>query len=784
MMKATLTEPHQISGIITLPVAIYGYFFFPDTPSTTTAFYLSEEEIKLAQERVPIREEGEKILTWSFISRILHSWYFYGFCFLWILGNTSESQSNQSLLNLYMQSHPTEHYTVFQRNNYPTGVQAVGVVSTLLWATTNAAIILAPTTTAAKFGAYYWAGSIYCIQATFFAWANDSMRNESPALRACVIACMNAAGNCFQAWWPLIFFRADDALEFRKGMIAMIAVGTAMMIWVTVLIFMDRRLSKKQIQVIEAVDADSHAEAGLSAPLKLLRYVRIFRTSINGSILLLRPMVEDSEDAAQRRGRFRRKLIQTSEYLGRSFGHLSPTYFASVCIYNLFFHPLSKYPGPRLAAATPLWLVSAIIGGRQPEDTLKLHEKYGSVVRTSPNGLSYSGTPQWKEIYTPKAGQLEFAKDQKFFAGFRGRHLILNADRRYHPFIRKLLAPGFSEKAMREQEAVLKEFVDLMFRRVQEDGQNGTQPVDILKWFNFLTFDFIGFLTFGQSFDCLTTSTLHMWVKMFLSLAKFFAYYQAISYSPLLLRFPVGLWLFPLKVLSDAKTLTRLQEEMVNHRLEIQPTVPDFMDKMIAAYKSGKMSYDQLEGNSQLLIAGGSETTSTHLAGLVWLLMTNPRVLEKLSAEIRTAFAHEGEITFAGVNDCKYLLACIEEGLRIYPPSPQAHNRIVPPGGATIDGEFIPEANWTRPNEFIPERWLGEDPEFAGDKRDASQPFLLGPRMCVGRNLAYAEIKVIIARLVCQFDIENVTKEDWMDQKVFMAWEKMPLWIKLHPVRR
>ncbi|KAK2774570.1 pantothenate transporter liz1 [Colletotrichum kahawae] len=261
------------------------WLFIVNTPSTTTAFYLSEDEIKLARERVPIREEGEKILTWSFISRILHSWYFYGFCFLWILGNTSESQSNQSLLNLYMQSHPTEHYTVFQRNNYPTGVQAVGVVSTLLWATStdvwgrrwlsgyyvaftaiaNAAIILAPTSTAAKFGAYYWAGSIYCIQATFFAWANDSMRNESPALRACVIACMNAAGNCFQAWWPLIFFRADDAPEFRKGMIAMISVGAAMMIWVIVLIFMDRRLSKTQIQVIEAVDADGHVEAGLSA---------------------------------------------------------------------------------------------------------------------------------------------------------------------------------------------------------------------------------------------------------------------------------------------------------------------------------------------------------------------------------------------------------------------------------------------------------------------------------------------------------------------------------------
>ncbi|GJC86390.1 pantothenate transporter liz1 [Colletotrichum liriopes] len=278
-----------ISGIITVPVAIYGYFFFPDTPRTTTAFYLSEDEIKLAQERVPVHEEGEKILAWSFISRILHSWNFYAFCFLWILGNSSESQSNQSLLNLYMQAHPTEDYTVFQRNNYPTGVQAVGVVSTLLWATStdiwgrrwlsgyyvaftaiaNAAIILAPTSTAAKFGAYYWAGSIYCIQATFFAWANDSMRNESPALRACVIACMNAAGNCFQAWWPLIFFRADDAPEFRKGMVAMIAVGSAMMIWVTVLVFMDRRLSNKQIQVIEAVEAEGHVEAGLSPAKKV-----------------------------------------------------------------------------------------------------------------------------------------------------------------------------------------------------------------------------------------------------------------------------------------------------------------------------------------------------------------------------------------------------------------------------------------------------------------------------------------------------------------------------------
>ncbi|KAK1484308.1 hypothetical protein CCUS01_04020 [Colletotrichum cuscutae] len=122
---------------------------------------------------------------------------------------------------------------------------------------------------AAKFGAYYWAGSIYCIQATFFAWANDSMQNESPRLRSCVIACMNAAGNCFQAWWPLIFYRAEDAPEFKDHADSTIerndchiAVGTTMAIWVTVLILVEKRRAKMELQVIEAVVEEQSLSVG------------------------------------------------------------------------------------------------------------------------------------------------------------------------------------------------------------------------------------------------------------------------------------------------------------------------------------------------------------------------------------------------------------------------------------------------------------------------------------------------------------------------------------------
>jgi len=156
-------------------------------------------------------------------------------------------------------------------------------------------------------------------------------------------------------------------------------------------------------------------------------------------------------------------------------------------------------------------------------------------------------------------------------------------------------------------------------------------------------------------------------------------------------------------------------------------------------------------------------------------------------------------MSIASLNECKYLLACIEEALRVYPPSPQPHHRIIPAGGAMVNGEFLPEGtsvsipiyaiansslNFREPESFIPERWTGEDPRFASDKREALQPFSYGPRNCIGRNLAYAEIKLVVARLVWSFDIENATEGNWMDQKVFMVWEKSPLLVKLHPATR
>jgi MFS transporter, ACS family, pantothenate transporter len=73
-----------IDGVITLPVAIYGFLFFPDTPQTTTAFYITDAEKALAIARVP-QVEDRSPLSWAFFKKILTSWPWWGFVVLYVL---------------------------------------------------------------------------------------------------------------------------------------------------------------------------------------------------------------------------------------------------------------------------------------------------------------------------------------------------------------------------------------------------------------------------------------------------------------------------------------------------------------------------------------------------------------------------------------------------------------------------------------------------------------------------------------------------------------------------
>ncbi|KAI8191991.1 Pantothenate transporter liz1 [Colletotrichum sp. SAR 10_86] len=273
-----------IDGLMTIPVAIYGFIFFPDTPHTTKAFYLTEEERKLAASRVPEIQEKSP-LTFRFAKKVLTSWYWWGFVMLWIIAGETESFSTNSLLGLYMKSHPTNKYTIPQLNNYPTGVPAVGIVSTLFWATltdflggkrylvayfigitgvvTSIMILVAakdPTSaksTSVVFGAYYWAGAVYACQATFFAWCNDAMRYEEGVFRGVVLAGMNLGSNAINAWWSIVFYGASMAPWFTRGMWAMIASSIALIVWTTGLTYLTHKEDQRRVLHAQEAEAGS-----------------------------------------------------------------------------------------------------------------------------------------------------------------------------------------------------------------------------------------------------------------------------------------------------------------------------------------------------------------------------------------------------------------------------------------------------------------------------------------------------------------------------------------------
>jgi len=181
----------------------------------------------------------------------------------------------------------------------------------------------------------------------------------------------------------------------------------------------------------------------------------------------------------------------------------------------------------------------------------------------------------------------------------------------------------------------------------------------------------------------------------------------------------------------------------------------------------------ELWAESSLLIVAGSDTSSTCLAGIFFYLIHNPAALEKLVQEVRTTFKDVEDIKSGPtLSSCTYLKACIDETLRLSPPIGGFLPRDVLSGGATVDGHYIPAgmvvgcsayaihhnaSYFPSPFSYQPERWLPSE-NFNKESIELAQsafcPFSLGPRGCIGRNMAYMELMTTVARTVWLFDIK------------------------------
>lgn len=209
---------------------------------------------------------------------------------------------------------------------------------------------------------------------------------------------------------------------------------------------------------------------------------------------------------------------------------------------------------------------------------------------------------------------------------------------------------------------------------------------------------------------------------------------------------------------------------------------------------------EDVAGNVFTMLLAGEDTTANTLAWMVWLLHRNPAAAAQARAEVDTVLAGAGALREVGqLRGLDLVEACAHEAMRLKPVAPflgaQAMQDTVVAGVQVPRGGLVlclmrpgglDAGRFPRPEAFDPRRWLGDqgtEHAMASAKR-ATMPFGAGPRMCPGRYLALAEIKLVAAMLLAHFDIESVDTDSGAEPRETFAFVMAPERLRMRLRRR
>lgn len=182
--------------------------------------------------------------------------------------------------------------------------------------------------------------------------------------------------------------------------------------------------------------------------------------------------------------------------VGGALGLALLAYVSYTVIYNLYFHPLAKYPGPLFHRIWRPPLLMDRVWGVSLEKIHRWHLKYGDYVRVAPDELSTISPGAWTDIYGYRRNEKGgFPKDYARF--YRSEPSVANGERsvatsfdQQHSSQRRIFSHAFSDKALREQQPLLNRYANLMIEKMH-DASAGGMEVDIVNFYNFITFDVI-----------------------------------------------------------------------------------------------------------------------------------------------------------------------------------------------------------------------------------------------------------------------------------------------------
>lgn len=263
---------------------------------------------------------------------------------------------------------------------------------------------------------------------------------------------------------------------------------------------------------------------------------------------------------------------------------------------------------------------------------------------------------------------------------------------------------------------------------------------------------------------------------------------------------------------------SKANRELVVHLREIQVAVQSFIAKtrakldadpalrehpgnliqaMVAVRdRDAGLSDADVSGNVLTMLLAGEDTTANTIAWLTWLLAQHPAALAKAQEEARRVL--QGAVcpqTQEQLAQLDWIDACANEAMRLKPVAPlifnEAERDAVVEGVPIARGEIVvclmraPSLNeelFARAREFRPERWVAGEGAAAnapGSAKRVAMPFGAGPRMCPGRYLALAEIKMAAAMLLANFEIGSVAAAGGGEPEENIALTMFPVGLRM-----
>ncbi|KAI2606545.1 MFS general substrate transporter [Hypoxylon sp. NC1633] len=257
-----------INSSISLPIAIAGFFFFPDVPEITKAWWLTKDEIELAKTRMNFEGRANRgAYTKAKFRKIFTSWHIWTLTLLYIFFNNGVNYGSQPAFSLWLKQ---QGYSITAINSFPTIASAIAVIFTYIYAWTSDSLfrgarwppmmfsgvvnIITNTSLAVWDIPVGWKWACYIvgligggISGLTFAWAHEICSDDNEE-RALVVATMNEMAYVVQAWLPLIVWQQVEAPQYHKGFITMVFFGAGLIVTALTIRFLHHRELAKKAQ--------------------------------------------------------------------------------------------------------------------------------------------------------------------------------------------------------------------------------------------------------------------------------------------------------------------------------------------------------------------------------------------------------------------------------------------------------------------------------------------------------------------------------------------------------